>query len=148
MLNQTENHFSKIVALDLGDAWTGIAISDLSKLFAKPYITVAAQELHKKLTELFDAEPITTVVVGNPITMQGRSSAQTVLAQKMFAILKEQFPAIEWILWDERLSSQRAAKLQSEKGSRKSDDKLKSHAIAAAFILDSYLTFLNTPREH
>ena len=55
--------------------------------------------------------------------------------------LAEKFPEITWIMWDERLSSKRAqvAKVGGKK-KKTSEDKLKEHAIAAAFILDLYLT--------
>lgn len=134
----------KIAALDLGDQWVGIALSDALGMFAKPYTTITAHELYKELEKFFDNEPtIKTVVVGYPKTMKGTESDQT---RKVVAIKEEletKFPSLEWILWDERLSSKRADTVS--KGTSK-EEKLKSHARAAAFILDSYLTFLNSKR--
>lgn len=48
---------------------------------------------------------------------------------------------MEWILWDERLSSKRAEKTQTKK-IKTALDKQKSHSIAAAFILQSYIDYL------
>lgn len=134
---------NKIAALDLGDQWVGIALSDALGMFAKPFTTITAHLLHNELEKILSTEPIKTVVVGYPKTMKGTESDQT---RKVVAIkeeLEKKFPTIEWILWDERLSSKRADSVS--KGTSK-EEKIKSHARAAAFILDSYLTFLNSKR--
>lgn len=130
----------KIAALDLGEAWIGSALSDLSRMFAKPYKTVTPKELLPFLHKLLQDEEIDTMVVGHPRTMKGGSSEQTIIVEEQFNKLKEKFPHLHWVLWDERLSSKRAAQQRSE---RTKEDKLKSHSIAAAFILDSYLNFLS-----
>lgn len=131
---------NKILALDLGDQWTGIALSDISRMFAKPFHTAPTASLDAVLTDIFNKEPIDIIVVGYPKTMRGTESDQTrkVLAAKKN--LEEKFSHYTWVLWDERLSSKRA---QSTAPAKSKQEKLKSHAIAAAFILDSYLTFLS-----
>lgn len=143
LINQlTKNNSSfmkKILALDLGDQWVGIAISDISCTFARPHSTAKAHELKKHLTQLFHEQEISTVVVGNPKTMKGTESEQTKKTHATFEQLKEEFPSIAWTLWDERLTSSWAGKLSKNTSP---EEKLKSHARAAAFILDSYLTFL------
>lgn len=126
----------KIVALDLGDQWVGVAISDASRILARPYTTVAHKELVPFLEKLFTQEKISIIVVGYPKTLGGTESAQTkkVVAEK--ETLEQQFSIQEWVLWDERLTSKQAAALG------KSDKKLELHAKAAALILDSYLMHL------
>jgi RNase H-fold protein (predicted Holliday junction resolvase) len=47
---------------------------------------------------------------------------------------------ITWMLWDERLSSKRASELN--RSARTPEEKKKSHSVAAAFILQSYLDHL------
>lgn len=131
----------KAAALDLGDKWVGIALSDVLKMFARPYTTVSAKELDTYLPKFFQEEPIDTVVVGYPKTMKGTESAQTKKIVQQKEELEKRFPEITWLLWDERLSSKRAETVNSQKKNKKKnpEEKLKSHAIAAAFILDSYL---------
>jgi putative holliday junction resolvase len=133
---------SKIMALDLGDAWTGVALTDTSGTFARPYTTVATQDLQSFLTNTLSCEQVKTIVIGYPCTMKGGESIQThkIIAQS--DQLKEAFPEKEFVLWDERLSSKRAQALASKKRSR--EEKLKEHSRAAAFILDSYISFLQT----
>ncbi len=134
----------KILALDLGDKWVGIAISDPSFTFARPYETAAAYDLENYLEKLFKKEEIETVVVGYPKTMRGTESDQTKKVVQQKEALEKKFPSTGWILWDERLSSKRA----SEGRSSGKEDKLKSHARAAAYILDSYLSFLQNQKNN
>ena len=129
----------KIMALDLGDAWVGVAMTDPLRFFAKPYTTIPAAQLETGLAEIFAKEKISIVVVGYPKTMQGTESDQTrsVVAQK--EQLEKLFTQVQWILWDERLSSKHARTLKNPKNKT---EKLQQHAIAAAIILESYLPFI------
>lgn len=142
----------KILALDLGDRWIGVAISDALKITCKPLETVELDHLTSFLTILLQKEPISTIVIGNPKTMKGAESEQTKKIHTHKNILATQFPesiygAISWILWDERLSSKRALDIQNYKSDAAS--KKKSHSLAAAFILQSYLDYLafNAPQD-
>jgi putative Holliday junction resolvase len=126
----------KCLGLDIGDAWTGIALSDALGMFARPYQTIAAADLTAFLTSFFVQEQIRAVIIGHPKTMRGTASAQTEKVEKTKAMLEQQFPDVQWILWDERLSSKRASQL---KPARSKEEKLQQHAVAAAFILSSYL---------
>lgn len=128
----------KIMALDLGNAWVGVALSDPLRFFAKPYTTIRAEELEKKLEEIFIKEKIATVLVGYPKTMQGTESDQTRLVVTIKEKLEQIFPKSKWILWDERLSSKQARNIKNPKNK---NQKLEQHAIAAAIILESYLPY-------
>jgi len=134
--------YNKIAALDIGDKWTGVAISDSLGITARPYTTVETTHLFDLITTLYTKESVNKVVVGYPKTMKGTISNQTKKVEQKKEELAAKFPTIEWILWDERLSSKRADSLH--KGTSK-EAKLKSHAIAAAFILQTYLSYL-TPQ--
>lgn len=128
----------KIVGLDIGDVWTGIAISDAMAMFARPLKTVQTKELEAALNELISQEHLTKIIIGYPRTMKGLSSDQTKKVEAAKVKLETAFPAITWILWDERLSSKHA---QTLKAAKTKEEKIKSHAIAAAFILSTFLEF-------
>ncbi len=132
----------KALALDLGDAWVGIAISDALGIVARPYTTVASATIKKELKNIFSKEVIGTVVVGYPKTMRGLESAQTRKVVEQKEAFEKEFPQVAWILWDERLSSKRADAVRIEQGKKEKskEEKLLGHARAAAFILDSYLS--------
>ncbi|MBA3954072.1 Holliday junction resolvase RuvX [Candidatus Dependentiae bacterium] len=131
---------SKIMALDLGDQWVGVALSDSSRIFPKPYTTVTAAELEQFLSTTLQKETIGIIVIGYPKTMSGGESDQTKKVVAYKELLETKFADTQFVLWDERLSSKRAQVI----GSRKTkEDKIKSHSVAAAFILDSYLSYLH-----
>ena len=128
----------KVVGLDLGDRWVGVAISDGLAMTCRPYETVELTMLEEFLVTLFSKEVIETVIVGYPKTMQGLESEQTLKVSAYKERLAQIFPSYTWILWDERLSSKRAQNLEQYKGGNKGL-KHKEHALAAAFILQGYL---------
>lgn len=131
----------KILALDLGDRWIGTALSDASLIIARPYKTVELDNLVPFLTELFTKERINTVIVGKPQTFRGTESEQTkkIIAQK--EKLEVLFPVCSWIFWEERLTSKHAKMMSSPK------QKEEIHSVAAALILDSYMSYIRFKKE-
>ena len=131
----------KILALDLGDRWIGTALSDASRIVARPYKTTQLDVLIPFLTDLFAKERITTVIVGKPQTFRGTESEQTkkIVAQK--EKLELEFPDHSWIFWEERLTSKHAKTMSPTK------QKEEVHSVAAALILDSYLTYLRFQKD-
>jgi putative holliday junction resolvase len=129
----------KILALDVGDRWTGIAISDSLGMFARPYKTVSTTVLREELTTIIVAECIATIVVGLPKTLRGTESEQTLKIISYVESLKNDFAQVNWVFWDERMTSKQAASIKKIKNK---EDKLHSHSIAAALILGSYLDYL------
>jgi putative holliday junction resolvase len=131
----------KILALDLGDQWVGVALTDISRILARPHTTVPFKELHSFLSKILEDEPINIVVVGYPQTLKGTESDQTKKVVSQKEDLEKEFPSADWVLWDERLSSKQAQTV-GKKG-----DKLHIHAKAAAVILDGYLAHLRFKEE-
>ncbi len=134
---------TKYMALDLGDAWIGVAVSDPMGMLARPLETIRAEDLLTRLPKLLEQERVGTVVIGRPITCKGNDSTQTVKIDTLAKQLTELLPEVTWKSWDERLSSKRAQHVQiSQKKKATKETKQQSHAIAAAFILDSFLQYL------
>ena len=132
----------KVLALDLGDSWIGVAISDYLGMIARPYKTVPLASLEPDLKQIIKDEGIKTIVVGHPKTMRGTESEQTKKVASQREELQKKFPDITWVTWDERLSSKRA--LTTIKPPHKGGgDKKRVHAVAAAFILSSYLDYIH-----
>ena len=128
----------KTLGLDIGDQWTGIAISDALGFFARPLKTIKTIDIIAELTQLLAQEQISKIVIGYPKTMSGKISEQTKKIEDMKTNLEQKIPSITWILWDERLSSKRA---QTLKPAKTKEEKNRAHSVAAAFILSSYLDF-------
>ena len=133
-----------ILALDLGDVWTGTALSDSLGITARPYQTVPTKELEAFLRTTIDKEGVERIVIGWPKTMKGTESAQTKKTVAFKEQLEEIFPQISWVLWDERLTSKQAAALKQVKTKA---DKIAVHSKAAALILTGYLDHLQFQKE-
>lgn len=130
----------KILGLDIGDRWVGTALSDEIGLTTRPYQTVEFKNLRAFLKTIIEQESIKTIVVGYPKTMGGTESDQTRKIVSEVENLKKEMPTIEWVLWDERLTSKQASQLKQTKTK---EDKMHSHSIAAALILKTYLDYLD-----
>ncbi|MFC1894864.1 Holliday junction resolvase RuvX [Candidatus Dependentiae bacterium] len=128
----------KILALDLGDKWVGSAISDALGITCRPYKTITVENMVSFLKKVISEENLSKIVLGYPKTIKGTESEQTQKTKGVKAELEKIFPKIEWIFWDERLTSKRADQIMR----RGKKDKLGEHSIAAAFILQSYLDHL------
>lgn len=128
----------KILALDIGDVWTGSALSDSLGLLARPYKTVQTTDLIPFIQTIIAQEPVTCIVVGHPKTLGGKLSEQTKKVEQFFDALKKEFTTIQWLLWDERFTSQQADQL---KRAKTKEEKIHAHSLAAAFILSSYLDY-------
>lgn len=130
----------KVLSLDLGDVWTGTALSDPLRIIARPYQTIKTTDLLSFLHSLFTKEQIDTIIIGYPKTMRDTESLQTKKIILHKEILEKEFDTKKCILWDERLSSKGAKIIQRQNA--KIDSK-KEHSIAAALILETYLQFLS-----
>lgn len=128
----------KTLALDIGDRWIGTALSDPLGILARPYETVNATDLEKFLSSVIQKEQISTIVVGLPTTLRGTESEQTKKTALLARELEKKFNSVIWVLWDERLTSKQANTI---KRAKTKEDKLRSHSIAAALILSSYLEY-------
>lgn len=137
------NKNQKIAALDLGDQWTGIAISDNNHIIATPYETIETKKLVSFLSQFLREQNIATIVVGIPITVRGTESEQTKKTKMQFRKLQNTFPKTTFIEVDERFSSKQATDIQKTKKKGTIEkikaEKLKNHSIAASLILETYL---------
>lgn len=123
----------KVLALDYGTATVGVAIGERGQplAFARPALTRRNDaELIAAVVEAVEVEGVGEIVVGHPVTLAGRSSAQTVRTEG-FAEQLRIATGLPVHLVDERLSS--AAARRTSAGERE-------HSEAARLILESFLT--------
>lgn len=135
----------KILGLDLGDRWVGIAMSDGAHITCKPYKTATVTSILQDLQQILSSERIEKIIIGLPRTMTGTESEQTnkvrQQAESLMAQLNEKLPKpMPYALIDERLSSSRAKTVLNDRNAKdRAASGSKEHAIAAAFILQTYL---------
>lgn len=131
-----------MAALDVGEAYTGVAISDSGAALARPLEAVPAEQLDEYLRDLFAVDAVAEVVVGVPKTLGGEVGFQARRVLERVAALEGSFPDVRFVRWDERLTTRvaRAAVKGSKKGGRRrGGGKERVDHFAAAAMLQEYL---------
>jgi putative holliday junction resolvase len=124
----------KVMALDFGNARTGVAVSDPTGVIARPLCVVeraASEHGLAELVRLVADEHPEQVVVGHPLTLRGERGQQARITEQFAASLRERL-AVPVILFDERFTTDLAQQTPSETA---------EDARAAAHLLSSYLAW-------
>ena len=139
--------FKKILGIDYGDSRTGVSISDALGWTAQPVDTIEMKRgmdfVKKRLFEIIAVNQVETVVVGFPINMNasiGPRAEKTIEFIKNLQIYAEKLNLeIEFVKWDERLTTVIANRTMHELGIKTKNKKGLVDKIAAVQILQSYL---------
>ena len=133
----------RIMAIDYGDAHTGIAISDPTGFLAG-YTTVInayrPEAVADQICSLITEYGVEELVLGHPINMDGTRGPRSEKAQAMKALL-EQRTSLPVVLWDERRTTIDAHQILFNSGKNAKQRKKVVDAVAASLILEGYLTF-------
>jgi putative Holliday junction resolvase len=129
---------ARTLALDVGNRRIGVAVSDVTKLLAKPLgvIDRKAEDAPARVLALLREQDADEIVVGLPVHADGRVSAQSQLVRQFVDGLASQL-AVPVKFVDERHSTQDAKAIIAEQKKRKQP--MHDDAIAAAVILQRYL---------
>ena len=122
------------MALDFGNARTGVAVSDPTGVIARPLGVVeraASEDGLAELVRLVADEHPEQVVVGHPLTLRGERGQQARITEQFAASLRERLE-VPVILFDERFTTDLAQQTPSETA---------EDARAAAHLLSSYLAW-------
>lgn len=133
----------KIMAIDYGDAHTGIAISDLTCTLAgfSTVIHARRQEQVVAAVEGLIAEHgVTELVLGYPKNMDGSLGPRAEKAEAMAELLKAA-TSLPVVLWDERRTTIDAHQILFNSGKNAKKRKKTVDAVAASLILEGYLTY-------
>lgn len=132
----------RILAIDYGDARTGIAISDPTGLLAG-YTTVIqsrkAECVVAEIARLAREYKVEELVMGFPKNMDGTEGARAEL-YRAFADQVEGVSGLKPVLWDERRTTVEAHAILHTAGKKMKDHKKNVDAVAATLILEGYLT--------
>ena len=133
-----------IMAIDYGDAHTGVAISDAT-LTLSGYTTVInsrrPEEVLAALEQLIADHAVTELVLGYPKNMDGTLGPQAEKCAALAAVLRE-MTGLEVILWDERRTTVDAHRILSDHGRKTKKHRQNVDAVAATLILEGYLASL------
>lgn len=127
------------MGLDVGDVRVGVALSDPGRVIAQTWDTVRrGKDDLAQIAAIAEAEEVTTIVVGWPLTLAGEVGGQ---AKKVavFADALAQYTGLPVERWDERLTTVAAQRALREAGIRERRGRQVVDKIAAALILQSWL---------
>lgn len=131
----------RIMAIDYGDARTGVALSDPTGFLAGQTFLIKSRKADVVLAELvalIRKQGAEELVMGYPRNMDGTVGPR---AEKYAAFAKrlEEAAGMPVVLWDERRTTVDAHRILGEQGIRAKNRKDKIDSVAATLILEGYL---------
>ena len=133
----------RIMAIDYGDAHTGIAVSDATGSLAGFTTVIDAyrpEAVADRIADLAREHGAEELVLGHPINMDGTRGPRSEKAHAMKALLEERV-SLPVVLWDERRTTIDAHQILFNSGKNAKKRKKLVDAVAASLILEGYLTF-------
>ena len=139
----------KIMAVDFGDARTGLAVCDRTETLASPVGIIQEKSMAKVAERIIYASrefEVGMIVIGLPRNMDGTEGARAQKSRKLGEILGSIIDLpIDY--WDERNTTKSAEAILKENGRFGQKRKGQLDAVAATVILESYLIYRsNQPR--
>ena len=132
---------NKLLGLDIGDKYIGIAVSDTLGITAQGYRTYKKGTREDDLRFFGDVITqfnVKTIVAGLPKDMQGRETAQARKTRNYCGFLSNRFD-VDVVYIDERLTSKASEDTLIAGGVRRENRKKYVDKQAAVLILQSYL---------
>ena len=131
----------RIMAIDYGDARTGVALSDPTGFLAGQTFLIKSRKQEvvlEELAALVQRQGAQELVMGYPRNMNGTLGPR---AEKYAAFARrlEEATGLPVALWDERRTTVDAHRILGEQGVRAKNRKDKIDSVAATLILEGYL---------
>ena len=139
---------SIILGLDIGDARTGVAISDELGIAAHPLCTIhrkSRKAVLAVLQELVDVHNVERIVVGLPLQLDGETGTQAKKVKNFAERLAKQVN-LPIVFWDESFTTVEAAQILRGTKKRRKKRKQVIDQVAAVLILEGYLEELRNSR--
>ncbi len=134
----------RVLAIDYGDARTGIAVSDASGLIVGQTTVIHSYNAAKtaqEIARLVRETGAERLVMGFPRNMDGTEGPRAALYRE-FAKRVEETCGMPVVLWDERRTTVEAHQILSDCNYHGKKRKNTVDAVAASLILEGYLSFL------
>lgn len=134
----------RIMAIDYGDARTGIAVSDLMNTMTGDAFVITQwnpESIAEIITDEAKKRDVGTLVLGLPKNMDGTMGPRAEKSLALAELLKEK-SGLPVIMWDERRTTVDAHRILSDNGKKMKKHKTNVDAVAASLILEGYLASL------
>ena len=135
----------RVLAIDYGDARTGIAVSDAMGMIVGQTTVIHsynAEKTAQEIARLVQQTGAERLVMGFPRNMDGTEGPRAALYRE-FAKRVEAACGKEVVLWDERRTTVEAHQILSDCNYHRKKRKNTVDAVAASLILEGYLSFLS-----
>lgn len=135
----------RIMGLDVGDKYIGVAVSDLLKITAQGLTTINRdqftneEDIFEEIEILVKSNNVDKIVVGLPKNMNGSIGPQGEKVKKFTKNLKKKLPYLEIEYIDERLTTVSAERILIEGDVSRKNRKKIIDKVAATYILQFYL---------
>jgi putative Holliday junction resolvase len=131
----------RVLGIDFGMKRTGIAVTDPLQLIASGLDTVPTGELMEFLKKYLLAEPVDTIVLGEPLHRDGEPTAVALKVYELKSQLEKHFPGTAVVLQDERGTSREASMVLVKSGvkKKKRQERALVDKVSAALILRDYM---------
>ena len=133
----------KIMAVDYGDARTGLAVCDRTEFLASPVGVIEERNFYfaiQKVAHAVQEYGVQMVIVGYPVNMNGTIGPRAEKCAQFAELLKTKVN-VPVELWDERSTTVEAHNYLYETNTRGKKRKEVIDEVAATIILESYLTY-------
>lgn len=134
----------RVMAIDYGDARTGVAISDALGMLTGTTTVIHswnADKTAQAVAQLVKEHGVERLVMGFPRNMDGSEGPRAALYRE-FAAKLEELLNMPVVLWDERRTTIEAHQILSAGNYHGKKRKNTVDAVAASLILEGYLSFL------
>lgn len=131
----------RILSLDVGDKYIGLAVSDPLGITAQPLRTHRRGSFQEELAfyEALIAEmDIEMILCGLPIGMNGEETSQTGKTRNYAGFLRKRLP-VPLTLLDERLTTEASREILDESGYERRNQKQVIDTVSAQILLQDYL---------
>ena len=136
----------RCLGIDFGSSRIGIAISDDLGMLAHPLETIPNNsEFLSRLQKIVLEKGVSRIVVGIPRNMDGSYGPSAEKAKLFLSQLKSEFPGVQLIAWDERLTTVEAQRLLHAAGRDVKKSRPIIDQVAAQVLLQSYLDSVAGP---
>ena len=132
----------KIMAIDYGDAHTGIAVSDALLTLAGFTTVITAyrpEAVAAEIQRLIAEHGVELLVLGYPRNMDGTVGVRAEKCAAFAEVLRQE-TGLEVVLWDERRTTIDAHNIPQRNGQNAKKRQKTVDAVAAALMLEGYLT--------
>ena len=131
----------RVMAIDYGDARTGIAVSDLMNMMTGDAFVITEwnpEVIADKIASEAKSRGVGTLVLGLPKNMDGTMGARAEKSLALSELLKEK-SGLPVVMWDERRTTVDAHRILHSNGKKMKSHKKNVDAVAASLILEGYL---------